>query len=329
MNNIIKVNEESKAERLDHFLVKSLAGFSRTKIQKMIETGLVLVNHKKPAKHQFLKGGEEITISEVSDIEGEIKKKSDKLKKLKAGVKNSDRSLWEKIKIIDDNKDYMVIEKPSGLLVHPTDKIETNTLIDWVISKYPEVRNIGEDPRRAAIVHRLDKEVSGLMVIPKTQEAFDYFKKLFKVRQIEKKYIALVYGEVQSDTSEINFPIGRSKDTQGLFAATPVESGIGKPAKTVFTVKTRYKNFTLLEVEIMTGRTHQIRVHMKALGHPIVGDELYVIRGLRKKLDAGRIFLHAASLNFLDLHGKEKKYESKLPDELKAILKKINTAEEE
>ncbi|MFA6526633.1 MAG: RluA family pseudouridine synthase [Candidatus Buchananbacteria bacterium] len=327
--NTITIAQESQGpkasggagERLDQYLVKSLPDLSRTKIQKMIEAGQVFINDKKPAKHQFLKTNDRIEIrNKKLEIEGlEIKTK----KKARAGVMKGDFSLWKLIKIINDTPDYLVIEKPAGLLVHPTDRGETNTLIDWVVSQYPELKNIGEDPRRAAIVHRLDKEVSGLMVIPKTQVAFEYFKKLFKLRQIEKRYAALVYGEVKSDAGEVNFPIGRSKDSEGLFAATPVESGIGKPAKTKFWVKTRYKNFTLLEVEIMTGRTHQIRVHMKALGHPIVGDELYKIRGLRKKMDASRIFLHAASLSFTDLKGKEKKYEAKLPNELKEILSRV------
>lgn len=331
MRNILQVAEESISDRLDHFLVKQMPDLSRTKIQKMIESGFVLVNDKKPAKHQFLKENDRI---EIRNKELEIKESEKKTeKKVKAGVKKGDFSLWKAVKIIDDTADYLVIEKPSELLVHPTDKGETNTLIDWAIGKYPELKKVGEDPVRAAIVHRLDKEVSGLMVIPKSQEAFEHFKQLFKLRQIEKKYIALVYGEVKSDTGEINFPIGRSKDGEGLFVATPAESAsgkpasakatAGKPAKTKFWVKTRYKNFTLLEVEILTGRTHQIRVHLKALGNPIVGDELYKIRGLRKKLDAGRIFLHAASLNFRDLKGKEKKYESKLPEGLKEILDKI------
>jgi len=148
---------------------------------------------------------------------------------------------------------------------------------------------------------------------------------LFKTRQMEKKYTALVYGAVGSDAGEINFPIGRSKGSEGLFAATPLESGLGKPAKTKFSVMKRFKNFTLLEVEIMTGRTHQIRVHLKALGHPIVGDELYKMRGQKdkkEKIDASRIFLHASSLNFIDLKGKRHKYESPLSRQLKDILEK-------
>lgn len=320
--NIITASAEDKDERLDHFLVKALPGLSRSKIQKMIKDGLVKVNGKPATVHRFLKTNDEIIVADEDEVEAAAKQKSGSIKKLKAGVKQNDRSLWEAIKLIDDTPEYLVIEKPSGLLVHPTDKGETNTLIDWVISKYPALRNIGEDPRRAAIVHRLDKEVSGLMVIPKTQDAFVYFKRLFKLRQIEKRYLALVYGEVKSDTGEINFPIGRSKDSEGLFAATPVESGLGKPAKTIFWIKKRFKNFTLLEVEIMTGRTHQIRVHLKALGHPIVGDELYKIRGLRKKMEASRIFLHAASLSFTDMKGHEKKYEAKIPDALKEILER-------
>jgi 23S rRNA-/tRNA-specific pseudouridylate synthase len=108
-----------------------------------------------------------------------------------------------------------------------------------------------------------------------------------------------------------------------LFIASPEASGVGKPAKTLYWVKTRFKNYTLLEVEILTGRTHQIRVHLKALGHPVVGDELYKSRRLKEKAKINRIFLHAASLSFVDLRGRRQKYQSDLPEELKEFLKKI------
>lgn len=322
MDTIFKISVESNGERLDHFLVKNLPDLSRTKIQKLIKDGFVKINKKPGIVHQFLKTGDDVIVLEKAGGTMYVKKAAaDKKPKSDQGT----RKLWESIKVLDDTADFMVIEKPSGLLVHPTDKGETNTLIDWAINKYPELKNVGEDPRRAAIVHRLDKEVSGLMVIPKTQDAFEHFKRLFKTRQMEKKYTTLVYGEVDSEAGEINFPIGRSKDSEGLFAATPVESGLGKPAKTKFWIIKRFKNFTLLEVEIMTGRTHQIRVHLKALGHPVVGDELYKIRGQKdkkEKIDASRIFLHASSLNFIDPKGKHCEYESKLPKPLKDILEK-------
>jgi len=320
----ITIDKESQGRRLDHFLVKSLPELSRSKIQAMIKAGLVAVNGKEAAVHRFLKADDQVEI-----MAEPLKLSAKAAKKIKTKRKLTDTpatklDLWKKIRIIDDTPDYLVIEKPSGLLVHPTAKGERDTLIDWAAAKYPEIAKIGDEPGRAGIVHRLDKEVSGLMVIPKTQDAFVYFKKLFKVRQIEKRYAALVYGEVKSDQGEINFPIGRSKDKEGLFAATPENSGVGKPAKTLFWVKDRYKNYTLLEVEILTGRTHQIRVHLKATGHPIVGDELYQGRNRKEKIKAPRIFLHAASLKFDDLAGCRQEYEAPLPKELKEMLEKVS-----
>lgn len=315
--NIIKLSKESQGLRLDIFLVGEL-GKTRSQIQKLIKSGAVLVNGEKPTVHRFLKENDAI---EIIDPElGATKEVKEEKKKHKS---RESKELFKEIKIIDDNDDYLIIVKPAGLLVHPTDQNETNTLMDWAIGKYPQIRKIGEDPARAGIVHRLDREVSGLMVIPKTQDAFDYFKKLFKTRQLTKKYLALVYGRVGQDVGEINFRIGRSKSGEGKFAAFPVAAEAGKEAKTLFTVKKRFKNYTLLELEILTGRTHQIRVHLLALGYPIVGDNLYRNSRLKEKLKPGRVFLHAYYLSFNDLQGEEKIYQSDLPKPLADITKKL------
>jgi len=316
MNKII-INQEDSDKRLDLFLVEKYPELSRTKIQKLIKGELIKINDKLPTVHQFLKVGDVIIIESV-DIDEVKKLESKKPKKIMPAFDYA-----HKIKIIEDNENYLIIEKPSGLLVHPTEKGETNTLVDWVVAKYPECKKIGEDPARAAIVHRLDKEVSGLMVIPKTQAAFEHFKKLFKLRQVDKKYLALVYGRLKNDTGEINFPIKRSKGKAGLFSALPAGSEDGKKALTIYNVKEKFKNYTLLEVEIMTGRTHQIRVHLLGLGHGIVGDPLYKNRGLKEKINAERIFLHAASLGFKDLSDQRREYESPLPRKLKDILEKV------
>lgn len=317
INQIITINAESQDERLDHYLVKTLADSSRTKIQKMIKTGQVKVNNETPTVHRFLKAGDKIEILADSSFTP-IKPKKEKKATVSGG-----RELWKIIKIIDDTPDYIVIEKPSGLLVHPTDKKENDTLIDWAAEKYPAIAKIGDEPGRAGIVHRLDKEVSGLMVIPKTQDAFEYFKRLFKIRNIEKKYTTLVYGEVLRNEGEINFPIARNKNKAGLYGSLPIGSTEGKVAKTIYTLDKKFRNYSLLTVQILTGRTHQIRIHMLANGHPIVGDPLYRNRRIKDKATIERIFLHASRLAFEDMKGNKKEYVSQLPPELKDFLKKI------
>jgi len=319
---IITIERENQGKRLDHFLVEQLVDVSRSKVQKMIKDGYVAVNGAEATVHRFLKLDDQIEILEQPlMLSAKASKKIESKNDFK-GDPTGGTGIWKKIKIIDDTDDYLIIEKPSGLLVHPTTKGETNTLIDWATKKYPEIGKIGDEPGRAGIVHRLDKEVSGLMVIPKTQDTFEYFKKLFKIRKIEKKYTALAIGRVKSDVGEINFPIARSKNKSGLYASLPLDSEDGKPAKTIYRVLQRFVNYTLLEVEILTGRTHQIRVHLLAFGYPIAGDTLYGA-GKKQKEKPERIFLHASCLKFTNKNGEIKEYNSQLPGGLQDFLKKI------
>ena len=312
---IITITAENQGERLDKFLVASLADLSRSKIQQAIKDGTILLNGEQPSVHCFLK--EKDTITFIEKKEAEAKPGAAPVKK----SKHDGRKLFKEIKIIADEPNFLIIEKPAGLLVHPTERNETDTLIDWLLEKYPALRKIGENPQRPALVHRLDKEVSGLMLIPKTQDAFDYFKSQFKEHTITKKYITLVEGEINKDEGEINLPIGRSKTKEGLFAAKPhsQQSEKDKKAITRYKIMQRFKNYTLLEVEILTGRTHQIRVHMLAFGCPVVGDALYIKKPSKKT--PGRIFLHATRLIFQNLNGEEKEFNSPLPDKLKEFLK--------
>lgn len=314
----IIIQETDKGKRLDIFLTEIMSELTRSQIKKMILENMVFVNKEVPTVHRFLKEKDVIEIKE-----DELQTVASKKIIIKPKLKSTNKEIFDKIKIIDDTSEYLVIEKPSGLLVHPTDKEETNTLVDWLIEKYPECRKIGEDPVRAAIVHRLDKEVSGLMVLPKTQDSFENIKKQFKLRTIDKKYLALVYGKVINDEGEIKFPIKRSSGKAGMFAALPIGTEDGKNALTIYHVKEKYKNFTLLEVEIMTGRTHQIRVHLLAMSHGIVGDPLYKNRGMKEKNTPDRIFLHATELSFTDLKGERHEYQSRLPQSLRDFLTKV------
>jgi 23S rRNA pseudouridine1911/1915/1917 synthase len=246
--------------------------------------------------------------------------------------------------IIFENNDYLVVNKPAGLIVHGGPGITEPVLTDWLHKHYPKIENVGDDPIRPGIVHRLDKEASGLMIIAKNQKSFDYFKKQFQGRRITKKYLALAHGQISKDEDTISFPIKRAKDGYRM-AALPVSSETindknkpnnrdrgtlkaqeeSKEAITEFCVLHRYVNYTLLEVKIKTGRTHQIRVHFYAYGHPLVGDPLYWTKKTKvknEKIKLGRIFLVAKELTFKDQEGEKQSFSIEIPEELKSFLEK-------
>jgi len=238
-----------------------------------------------------------------------------------------------KINIIAETKDYLVVNKPAGVLVHPTQAQEPETLVSWLLEKYPDIAEVGEAKERPGIVHRLDKDASGLLVIARTQEMFEHLKKQFQEREVEKEYAVLVYGNLESDDGKIDFAMDRGKE--GRMVARPKTDVLklknvekiqpGREALTEFWVEKRFIRFSWLRVKIQTGRTHQIRVHMLAYNHPVVGDKLYNNRKLIKKSDQElkRLFLHAQKLCFTDLSGKKQCFESELPKELKDYLDKL------
>lgn len=320
----IKIKENQTEERLDKFLGEYLEDISRSQVQKLIKQGSVIVNNKKVASHYKLKEDDEVSIFDTENKPTKEEKKIEKSKR---------QFSLEDVEIIEDNDEFLVINKPAGLTVHPGEGIRSLTLVDLFLEKYPKLKKIGEDPARPGIVHRIDKEVSGLMVIAKTQDSFDNLKEQFQKRTVHKEYTALVYGAVSKESDEINFPIKRSSGSFKM-AAMPVtdkgelnseQDGVRR-AITEFRIEQEFINFTLLKVKIKTGRTHQIRVHMLAYGHPIVGDSLYSTvktREKNKKMKLGRVFLAATSLGFKDLEGKEKKYEIELPEELQEVLRKV------
>jgi len=320
MNIIIAENQAG--ERIDKFLADEMGEYSRSQIQKMIKEGIFSVNGKTMPPHYAIKAGDNIKRIEV--------KKTAMQKKKTETIKRAESGLLKKIKIIDDAPDYLVVNKPAGLIVHGAKHIKEETLADAIIKKYPEIKKVGDDPKRPGIVHRLDKEASGLMVIAKNQKTFLNLKKQFQKRKVGKEYIALTYGKIERGAGEINFPIRRSALGHKM-AALPLTVGreknlAGREAVTEYEIITRYINYTLLRLIIKTGRTHQIRVHLAAFGHPIVGDDLYSTKKTRdqnKKLMLGRIFLSAVKLSFSDLKKIKKTYKIELPGELKKFLKTV------
>ena len=226
-----------------------------------------------------------------------------------------------KLSILYEDDDILVIDKPAGLLVHPTLKNETDTLTDILIRYLPNIKYVGEDSKRPGIVHRLDKDTSGLMLITKNNNAFYYFKKIFLDRKIEKRYLALVFGSVKDSQGTITKSISFSKKNRNKRSA--LLDSHSKKAWTEYKVIKRFSDYSLLEVAIKTGRTHQIRVHLASIGHPIVGDKQYMFKRQIAPQSLQRQFLHAHYLKFLHLSGKIIELQSKLPNDLKQILEKI------
>lgn len=313
------VSVEDANKRLDVFLAGALL-WSRSQAAALIDQGSVSIGTK-PAKKASLRvrEGEKVCLS-VKEEKGDFL-----TPKLKLGD-------FPDIEILKETDDYIVFNKPSGLLVHETEAHEPLTLAAWLLKKYPSIKKVGESPVRPGIVHRLDKDASGVLVVAKTQAMFDSLKDQFKNRTIEKEYQVLVQGVVEKDAGKIDFTIDRGND--GRMVARPKVDEMnlksiskvqeGKDALTEFTVLQRFINYTLLSVRIHTGRTHQIRVHMFAYNHPVVGDKIYFQRKL-EKFNKGltRLFLHAYRLSFLDLEGKKVEVVAPLPSILEEFLKKI------
>ncbi|TSC96200.1 MAG: 23S rRNA pseudouridine synthase [Parcubacteria group bacterium Athens1014_10] len=297
--------ENCQKQRLDKFLAEKFF-LPRAFIQELIKSNGVLVNDKKIKAHYLLKENEEIKIDE---------KKIEEMKKAKEIDLSPSK---KKLEIIFEDKNFLIINKPAGLIVHPSAAHRKETLVNILLNYFPEIKNVGEDEFRPGIVHRLDKEASGLLAIAKTQKAFEYLKKQFQDRQIEKEYLVLVHGRIKEKKGKIELPIGRLpkkgfKMSTGYFSKA-------KPALTEYELIKYINDYSFLKVKTKTGRTHQIRVHLKALGYPVVGDKIYKPKKSKKvKLD--RIFLHCHKLGFHDLENKKQNFEIGLPDELNDFFK--------
>lgn len=246
----------------------------------------------------------------------------------------------ENIKIIYEDENVVVINKPAGLVVHSDGKIMESTVVDWFLKKYPETENVGEPLilssgeviKRPGIVHRLDRETSGVLVIAKNQETFLNLKEQFQNRTIQKSYRAFVYGEIKNNEGIIDRPIGRSSGDFRKWSAQRGVRGKIREAVTEYRVLKRKNGYSFVEVNPKTGRTHQIRVHFKAINYPIVCDKLYASN---KECTLGfeRLALHAFSLEFnlpkydpksLKIIGQEKlKLEAELPEDFQNAFKSL------
>lgn len=240
------------------------------------------------------------------------------------------------IDILFEDTDVVVVNKPAGLVVHSDGKTKESTLVDWVLLRYPQTSHVGEPfvkdgttIVRPGIVHRLDRETSGVLVIAKTQKAFEHLKRQFQDRKVEKSYNAFVDGEMKNDNGVIDRPIGKSASDFRLRSATRGARGTLREAITEYTVLKRGKGVSFLDVRPKTGRTHQIRVHLKAVNHPVVCDALYASAAARTerkhghpcKLGFTRLALHARTLSFTTLSGNALTVEAPLPDDFIHAIK--------
>jgi len=231
------------------------------------------------------------------------------------------------IKIIYEDKNIVAINKPAGLLIHEAQNMKHETLVDWLIENYPEVKKVGDDPEiRPGIVHRLDRDTSGILLIAKNQKTFEYLKKQFQEKKIKKTYLALIEGKINKKSGTIDIPIGRSPKTPTKRLAHKRARGKLREAITEYNVEQEYKEYTLLRVSPKTGRTHQIRVHLKAISKPIVCDKVYTKTPVCP-FGLQRHFLHASSLEFsLPQNGKIK-LEADLPEDLQRVLNNLENCD--
>jgi 23S rRNA pseudouridine1911/1915/1917 synthase len=288
--------------RLDKFLVSKIPEFSRNRLQALIENGSILVNGIATHKSgQILSHGELVQVHipppEPTNLIPEA----------------------VKLDIIFENDDLMVVNKPAGMVVHPAAGHASGTLVHAVLAHAPEMAGIGGE-RRPGVVHRLDRDTSGLILLAKNDQAQRFLQDQFRLRKTIKTYIALVDGKPPTPTGRIEAPVGRDKVQRKLMAVTGIKRG--REAVSEYLTLESFREHTLLEVHPLTGRTHQIRVHLKFIGCPVAGDRVYGHRHPTIELD--RQFLHAARLTILLLgEAKPRTFEAPLPEELGKVLERL------
>ena len=316
--------DEDADKRLDSFLAEKIEGWSRSRLQKLIDDGDITVNGKTAKSSYKLHGGDEIEVELADDLVERFEPEN------------------ISIDIVYEDDYFAVINKPAGMVVHPGAGVKNGTLANAVAyhfnlkytdfdSNNPEntERNFQSRKSRIGIVHRLDKNTSGLIVVAKNETVHEGLAEQFRNREVYKSYVALVHGRIETQLGKIEAAIGRDVRQRTRMA---IVKG-GRQALTLWKVRRRFDKFTLLDVEIKTGRTHQIRVHLASIKHPVVGDETY--NGGRDKTindaairkavsDLDRFFLHAEKLSFVHPQTKEKmSFTAPLPAELTSFLELI------
>ena len=298
--------DEQASGRLDKFLVTCLPEFSRARLQGLIADGFVTVNGVAARKAgQVIEDGDDIEVRIPPPVP--------------SGLVAEDIPL----DIIFENDDLIVVNKPAGMVVHPATGHYSGTLVNAVLGYDPDLEGIGGE-ERPGLVHRLDKETSGLIVLAKNERAHNWLQEQFRLRQVEKTYLALVDGKPPTPTGRVEAPIGRDPNHRKKMAV--VSPGKGREAVSEYKTLESFRNHTLLEFHPHTGRTHQIRLHCQFLGCSIVGDSVYGKRTVTVTIN--RHFLHAFRLKIILPNEKQPRtFEADLPEELKNVLDEVKRYE--
>lgn len=296
---VVSFTAEQDGERLDKVIPLHVQDLSRAMAQRLIKTGGVTVNGQ-PSKPSYrVQAGDQVVVRVPTEVPEPVVAEDIPLD------------------IIYEDEILLVVNKPAGMVVHPALGHTSGTLVNAVLAHCPQVADVG-GPERAGVVHRLDKDTSGLILIAKDEQTRDALQRQFKRRQVSKTYLALVEGQVEPREGVIEAPVGRDKRHRKRMAVVRQ----GRRARTTYRVIEHFTDHTLLEVHPHTGRTHQVRVHLAWLGYPIVGDPVYGHR--RQRLLKGRHFLHAAGLRFTHpTLGQEVTFQAPLPSKLAAILRRL------
>ena len=303
-----QIETEDAGKRLDAFLSGKIEGWSRSRLQRLIDDGDVSVNENQAKSSYKLRADDAVEI-ELTELPAKSYAPEDIA-----------------LEIIHEDESLAVINKPAGMVVHPGAGVLNGTLANAIAHHFKFQIPDSKFENRVGIVHRLDKDTSGLIVVAKTEEIHEQLSEQFRERQVFKSYVALVHGEIAQNSGTIDQPIAREKHNRTKMAIR----SHGRNAISLWKTRKRFEKFTLLNIEIKTGRTHQIRVHLTSINHPVVGDETY--NGGRDKTvkdltvrqaiaDLNRFFLHAERLNFTHPKTSEKlEFYVPMPKELKDLL---------
>jgi 23S rRNA pseudouridine1911/1915/1917 synthase len=302
----LQAEPEDRGSRLDVFLARRLNTLTRSQIQTLNKAGAILIEGRQEKAGYKMRGGEAIDVD---------------LKPLAPPTLQPEHI---PLQIYYEDEDLAVIEKPAGLVVHPGAGTTNQTVVHGLLFHFQSLSGAGGDAR-PGIVHRIDKWTSGLLVIAKNDQAHTRLSRAFQERHVEKTYIALVHGKLPRSTGEVALNIGRHSSVRTRMAAVRQR---GRTAFTSYRVLEEFRGFSLLEVKIKTGRTHQFRVHLSAIGHPVVGDNVYgesrYPEFVKKYGAPGRYFLHAGELKFTHPStGVPLEFRSPLPRDLQSLLERI------
>lgn len=303
----IIVDESVVNERLDILLTQK-TGITRAQISKMIENGCVKVNSKIAKSSYRLKFDDRIFLAIPEAVPLEAKPQQIPLD------------------IVYEDKDIIAINKPRGIVVHPAVGHADGTLVNAILYHCKDLSGVG-GVIRPGVVHRLDQDTSGILLFAKNDEAHLELSRQLKEREVKKTYIALVYGEVKKESDLIDLPIGRHPNSRTKMAVIKTDRFMSRDAITGYKVLKRFKGYTLLELDLQTGRTHQIRVHLAHIGHPVVGDEFYSRK--RSELSKHGQLLHAHKIVFNHpITGKTMELIAKIPEDIEKAIAQISISKE-